>query len=110
MYEVDDAIGEIGREVGAIVGAAILAQAARYIYAGEALGQGEFYVGVSLVVTQQNVETRLLLLYEMVLEGQRLLIIGDNDVVDIDRLTDERAGFRVFPAALALRSMIEPDT
>ena len=99
MDQVDDAIGEIGREVRAVVGAAVLAQAAGDVHAREALGQGELHVGISLVVAQQDVEARLLLLDEVVLERQRLFVIGDDDVVDVDRLAHQRAGFRVFPAA-----------
>ncbi len=64
-----------------------------------ALGEGELHVGVSLVVTQQDVEARLLLLDEVVLQSQRLFVIGDNDVIYVDRLADQRAGLRVFPAA-----------
>src|SRR5258708_1168023 len=100
MNEVNDAIGEIGREVGAIVGAAVLAQAPRYIHAGEALGEGELHVGIRLVVAKQDIEARLVLLDKVVLEGERFFIIGDNDVVDVYGLTDERAGFSIFPAAL----------
>jgi hypothetical protein len=39
------------------------------------------------------------LLDEIVLERQRFFVVGDDDVVDIDRLAYERAGFRVLPAA-----------
>src|SRR5208282_2298263 len=67
MNQVDDAIGEIGREVWAVVGAAILAQAAGHVHAREALGQGQLHVRVSLVVAQQDVEARLLLLDKVVL-------------------------------------------
>ena len=100
MNEVNDAIGQVGREVGAVVCAAILAQAPRYVHAREPFGEAEFHIGVCLVVAQQDIEARFLLLDEMVLEGQRLFIIGDNDIVDVDGLADERAGFRVLPAAL----------
>jgi hypothetical protein len=100
MNEVDDAIGEIGREVGAVVCAAILPQAPRYVHAREPLGEGEFHIGVCLVVAQQDIEARFLLLDEVVLEGQSLFIIGDNDVVDVDGRADERAGFLFFSAAL----------
>ncbi len=98
--QVDDAIGEVGREVWTVVGAAILPQASSDVDAREALGEREFHVGIRLVVAQQDVEARLLLLDEMVLEGEGFLIIGDDDVVDIDRLTDERAGLRIFPSSL----------
>jgi hypothetical protein len=88
MNQVDDAISEIGREVRAVVCAAVLAQAAGYVHARETLGESELHVGVSLVVAQQDIEARLLLLDEVVLEGERLLVIGDHDVVDVDGLAD----------------------
>ena len=100
MNQVHDAIGEIGREVRAVVGAAVLAQAARHINARKGLGQRELYIGVSLVVAQQDVEARLLLLDQVVLERQRLFVISDDNVVDIDGLADQRAGFRVIPSPL----------
>jgi aspartokinase-like uncharacterized kinase len=48
--EIDNAICEVRREVGTIVGAAVLAQAARDVDARPALSQGELHVRVSLVV------------------------------------------------------------
>ena len=36
----------------------------------------------------------------MILEGERFFVIGDDYVVDVNRLADQRAGFRVLPAAL----------
>ena len=100
MNQVDDAIGEIGGEVRSVVGAAVFAQAAGYVDAGEALGECQLHVGISLVVAQQDVEARLFLLDEVVLEGERFFVVGDDDVVDVSGLADERAGFCVFPAAL----------
>ena len=41
----------------------------------------------------------LLLLDEVILEGERFFVIGDDDVIDVDGLAHQRAGFRVFPAA-----------
>ena len=99
MNQIDDAIGEIRRKVRTEVNAPVLAQAARHIDSRKALGEGQLDVGVSLVVAQQDVEARLLLLDEVILERQRLFVIGDDNVIDIDRLADERAGLRVFPTA-----------
>src|ERR1022692_267146 len=50
MNQVHDAIGEVGREVRAVVGAAVFAQAASHVHAGKALGQGELHVRVSFRV------------------------------------------------------------
>jgi len=34
----------------------------------------------------------------VILQRQRFFVIGDDDVVDVDRLAHQRPGFRVFPA------------
>ena len=86
VNQVDNAIGEIGREVRAGINAAILAQSARDVDARKALGERELDIRVSLVVAQQDVEARLPLLDEMVLERERFLVIGDDNVVDIHGL------------------------
>src|ERR1017187_7721033 len=100
MNQVDDAIGEVGGEVRAVIGAAILAQAAGHVDARKALGQGQLYVGISLIVAQQNIEARFLLLDEVILKGERLFIVGDGYVIDVDGFADQRPCFRVFPAPL----------
>ena len=64
-----------------------------------ALAEGELNVGIRLVVAEQNVEARLTLLDEIVLEGERFFVVGDDDVVDVDGLAHQRARFRVLPAA-----------
>ena len=95
MDEFDDAVGEIAGKVRAVVGGAVLAQAAGDEDFGEAVGEGELDVGVGLVVAQQDVEARLALLDEVVFEGERFVLVGDEDVVDVDGLAHERAGFGV---------------
>ena len=97
--QVDDAVGQVGREVRTVVSAAVLAQAARDVHPRPALAQRELYVGIGLVVAQQDVEARLALLDEIVFERQRLFVVGDDDVVDVDGLAHQRAGFGVLPAA-----------
>ena len=76
MNEVDDAIGEVAGEVGSVIGAAILAQAAGDVDARKALAERELDVGVSFVVAQKNVEARLLLLDEMVFKGESFLLLA----------------------------------
>src|SRR5262249_15672306 len=98
--QVHDAIGQIGREVRAIVRAAVFAKTAGYVHPGKALAQGEFYIGGGLIIAQQNVEARLLLLDEVVFQSQDLAGIGDDDVIGVGRLTHQSAGFGVLPAAL----------
>ena len=95
MDELDDAIGEIAGKVGAVVGGAVLAQAAGDEDLGIAVGEGELDVGVGLVVAQQDVEAGLALLDEVVFEGQRFVLVGDEDVVDVDGLAHQRAGLGV---------------
>src|SRR5580700_10124691 len=70
--QVHDAICEARRKIRAVVAAAVFAQTPRHINSGETLAQGQLHVGISLVVTQQDVKSWLLLLDEVVLERQRL--------------------------------------
>src|SRR5579863_10772813 len=64
MNEIENAVRQIGREVRAVVGAAVLAQAAGDVDARRALSQSQFYVRVSLIVAQKDVEARFALLDE----------------------------------------------
>ncbi len=95
MDELDDAIGEVAGEVGSVIGGAVFAETARDEDLGEAVAEGEFHVGVGLVVAQQNVEARLALLDEIVFKRESFVFVGDEDVVEIDGLAHERAGFCV---------------
>ena len=52
-------------------------------------------VRIGLVVAQQDVEARLVLLDEVVFERQRFFFVIDQDVVDIARFRDEGAGLGV---------------
>ena len=95
MDELDDAIGKVAGKVGAVISGAIFAESAGDEDFGVAIGERELDVGVGLVVAEQDVETRLALLDEVVLEGQGLLLIGNEDVVEIDGLAHEGAGLGV---------------
>jgi hypothetical protein len=95
MDELDHAVGEVAGKVRAVVGRAVLAQAARDEDLGETVGEGELDVGVGLVVAQQDVEARLALLDEVVFEREGFVLVGDEDVLDVDGLAHERAGFGV---------------
>ena len=97
--QIDDAVRQIGREVRTVVSAAVFAQAAGDVNPRPALAQSELHVRISLVVAQQDVEARLALLDQIVFERQRLFVVGDDDVVDVDRLAHQRSGLGVFPAA-----------
>ncbi len=82
MDELDDAIGEVTGKVGAVVGGAVFAQAARDEDLGEAIGERELDVGVGLVVAQQDVEAGLALLDEVVFKREGLMLVGDEDVFE----------------------------
>ena len=95
MDQVDQPVREVAREVGAEISAAVFAQTASDEHLGIAVGQCQLDVRVSLVVAQQDVEAGLALLDQVVLERQRLVLVGDRDVVDVDRLAHQRARLRV---------------
>ncbi len=84
MDELDDAVGQVAGKVWAVVGCAVLAQAAGDKDLGKAVGKRQLDVGVGLVVAQQNVEARLALLDQVVFKCQRFVLIGDENVVQID--------------------------
>src|ERR1700686_2066119 len=98
--QVDDSISEVGREVWTVISTAVLPQPSRYVNPRPALAKRELHVRVGLVVPQQDVESRLALLDQIVLESQRLFIVGNDDVVDIDRLLHQGSGLGVFPPRL----------
>ena len=93
--EVDQAMREVAGEVGAEVGAAVLAQAAGDEDLGVAVAERELDVGVGLVVAQQDVEARLALLDEVIFERERFMLVGDGDVVHVDSFAHQRAGLGV---------------
>ena len=93
--EFDDAIGKVAGKVGAVVSGAVFAQAAGDEDFGEAVGEGELDVGVGFVVAEEDVEAGMALLDEVVFKSEGLLLIGDEDVVEVDGLAHEGAGFCV---------------
>ena len=98
--EVDDAIGEIRWKIWTVIDGTIAPQPARHVDARVALGRRELDVGIALVVAQQNVIARLLLLDEVVFERQRFAFVGDGDVLDIDCLAKQAAGLGIFGGAV----------
>ena len=88
VNQVDDAIGQIGREIRAVVRAAVLAQPPRHVNPGKALAQRELYIRISLIIAEQDVEPRLLLLDKVIFERQRLFVISDDDVIDVRPLPE----------------------
>ena len=92
--EVHQPVRQVAGKIGAEIGGAVLAQPPRDVDARVVLA-GQLDVGVGFVVAQQDVEARLVLLDEVVLERQRFLFVVDQDVVDVARFGDQRAGFGV---------------
>jgi hypothetical protein len=92
--EVHQAVRQVGGKVRAEIGGAVLAQAARDVHA-RIFFAGQLDVGVGLVVAQQDVEARLVLLDEVVFERQRFFFVVDQDVVDVAGFGDQRAGLDV---------------
>ena len=95
VNQMDHAIGEARREVRAEINRAVLDQAARDVDARILFKRGVADVGISLVVAKQDIEFRLVLLDEIVFEGQRFFLIVDDDVIQIGDFADERAGLGV---------------
>ncbi len=93
--QVDDPMRQVAGEKGAVVGASVFAQPAGDKDLGVAVGQGQLDVGVGLVVAQQDVETRLALLDEVVLKRQGLLLVFHQDVIHVHGFAHERACFGV---------------
>ena len=50
---------------------------------------GELDVGISFVVTQEDIEAWLALLDEVVLEREGLAFVGDDDIVDVHGFAHE---------------------
>jgi len=92
--EVHEPVRQVGGEIRPEIGGSVLAQAARNVDARVMLA-GQLDVRVSLVVAQKNVEARLVLLDEVILERERFLFVVDQNVVDIARFRDQAAGFGV---------------
>jgi hypothetical protein len=93
--QVDHSMGQVARKERTVVGAAVFAQPAGHKYFGVAVGQGQLYVRVSLVISQQDVETGLALLDEVVFERQGLMLVLHQDVVYVHGFAHERAGLGV---------------
>src|SRR5438309_8617764 len=95
MNEVDETVREVPRKVRTKVLASVTPQLSRHEHLGMTVGDGQLDIRIRLVITQQDVIARLLLLDEVVLEGQRLALVGNDDIVHIHRIANERAGLRV---------------
>src|SRR5581483_75410 len=97
--QVHNAVRQIGREVGPVIGAAVFAQAPGDVDPRVALAQGQLDIGIGLVIAQQDVKARLFLLDKVVLKRKSLFIVVNDDVVNVGGLSDQGAGFGVLGPA-----------
>ena len=95
MDELRNAICEVAGEVGPVVRRAVFAQPARDKHLWISVGQGEFQVGVGLVVTQQDIEAGMALFDEIVFQCQRFMLVGYEDVIEVHGLAHQGAGFGI---------------
>src|SRR5690242_21247437 len=113
VNQIDRAMGQVSREVWTVICTPVFLQPPRDKDLGKAVGESELNIRIGLVITQKDVEARLLLLDQIVLESQGLALILDDDVLYVDRLAHQRSGFgilcrsfqqvRTHPRAQALR-------
>ncbi len=95
MDQVNDPVGQVAGKIWAVIIAAIFPQAARDVDPRIALTQRQLDVRISLIVTKQDVEARLLLLDQVIFKGQRFLIVGNNDVLNVHGLAQKASGFGI---------------
>ena len=95
MDQVNHPVRQIAGKKGAVVGATVFAQPAGHKHLRVPVRQGQFDVGVSLVVAQQDVETGLALLDQVVFKRQGLVFVFHQDVIHVHRFAHQRAGFGV---------------
>ena len=93
--QIHQAVCQISWKVRAIVDAAVFLKAPRDKDAREALAQRELDIWIGLVITQQDVEAWLLRLDQVIFERQRLMLIGNDDILNVHRLAHQRAGLCV---------------
>ena len=94
MNEVHQPMRKISGKVRAEVGAAVLFQPPGHIHPRKLLA-GQLDVGIGLIISQQNVVTRFVLLDQIVFERQRLFVVVDLNKVDIAGFADQRVRLRV---------------
>ena len=98
VNEMHDAVGEAVREKRPEIDRAILAQAARDVDARIFFKCREADVRIGLVIPQQHVEFRLILLDEVIFERQGFAFVVDDDVIDIGDFAHQRAGLCIRPS------------
>ena len=96
--EVDDPVREAVREERPEVNRAVFDQAPRHVHARKFLERGVSNVRVRLVVAQQHIEFRLILLDQTVFERQGFALVVHDDVVEIRDFPHQRTGLGIQPA------------
>jgi hypothetical protein len=92
--KVDQPVSEIRREVRTEVRGTIFSQPPGDVYA-RVLLCGQLDVGIGLVVTQEDIESRLPLFDEIVLERQCFFLVVNQNVIDVMRLGEQSAGLGI---------------
>ncbi len=94
VNEMHQPVRQISREIRPVIRRAIFAQTPCNIHA-RVFFAGELDVWIGLVVSQQDVEARLPLLDEIILQRERLFLVVDQDVVDVASFGEERICLRI---------------
>jgi len=90
VNQIHNAIRQIGGKVRSKIQAAVLPQPPSHIHPRILLSQRELHIGVSLVVSQEDVVARLFLLDEVVFKRQRFLLVRDDNPFHIRRFAHQR--------------------
>ena len=91
VNEMHQPVRQVAGKIRPEVSRAVFYQTPRDIHARIPLA-GQLDIRIGFVVPQQNVEARLILLDQVVLERQRLFLVVDQNVIDVARLGDQRPG------------------
>ena len=97
---MENAPRQAGWEIGAEIERAIFFDFPCEIDARIFLRQGELDIGIRLVVAQHDVEFGLVLLDQVVFEGQSLALVVNDNAFNVGNFEGERAGFGIGPARL----------
>ena len=92
--ETDQPVSEIARKVWSEIGRAVLLEAPRDVHS-RILLLGQLDVGIGLVVAQQDVVLRLVLLDQVVLESKGFLVVVDEDVAEGDGFGEQAASLGI---------------
>ena len=95
---MDDPVREAVREERPEVNRAVFDQAPRDVHARIFLKRRVSDVRVRLVVAQQHIEFRLILLDQIVFERQGFALVVHDDVVDVRDFAHQRTGLGIHPA------------